>query len=101
MREILLDGGQWKSRADFFEALAEGLGSVEWHGRNADAFLETMIYHVDLNTVQPPYVLKILNASEEVRGYVAKFALWIEEARADRRSNAEWDGDVEVRMVVE
>lgn len=32
-----------------------GLGSIECHGRNAHAFLETTVYYLNLNTVQPPY----------------------------------------------
>ena len=100
MREIPLDASDWKSRADFFEALAQALGSVEWHGRNADAFLETMIYHIDLNTVQPPYRIMIRNTPADVREYVINFATWVQEAREDRMGDPEWGDDIEVSMVV-
>ena len=100
MKEIPLDASHWKSQADFFEALAQALGSIEWHGRNADAFLETMIYHTDLNTVQPPYKVTIRNTSAELQEYVVNFASWVRKAREDRKSDREWGDDIEVNMVV-
>ncbi|UOR14396.1 barstar family protein [Qipengyuania aquimaris] len=100
MREIPLDASGWRSRADLFEALADALGSVEWHGRNADAFLETMIYHIDLNAVQPPYEIMVRNAPSELKEYVIEFASWVREAREDRKGDPEWGDDIEVSMVV-
>ena len=100
IKEILLDATEWQKKEDFFEALAQALGSIEWHGRNADAFLETMIYHTDLNTVQPPYQLTVQHASGDVAEYVEKFVLWVHEAKADRKIDPEWGDDVEVYMRV-
>ncbi len=37
MTEIVLDGSEWKSAADFYSALLEAIQAPEWHGRNLDA----------------------------------------------------------------
>jgi|LWDU01.1.fsa_nt_gi phage-related protein len=97
-KEILLDATEWRTKEEFFEALAEALGSIEWHGRNADAFIETMVYHTDLNTVQPPYQLTVHNASGAVKEYVAKFASWVNEAKVDRKTDPEWGDEIEVNV---
>ena len=101
MRELSLDASDWKSAADFYEALAQALGSVDWHGRNPDAFLETMICYAKLKSVQPPYKLTIRNAHADLREYLVNFASWVREARKDRKENPEWGDDVDVSMVVE
>ncbi|MBJ7445156.1 MAG: barstar family protein [Sphingobium sp.] len=99
MQTIELDGGDWRSELDFYEALANALGSVEWHGRNADAFLETMIYYLDLNKVQPPYKVVIKRAREPVLSFLLEFASWIVKARDDRKRD--WGDDAEVVVTVE
>ena len=74
---------------------------MEWHGRNADAFLETMIYYLDLNTVQPPYVVAIKNGPDALRPFLQNFALWVAEARQSRNGDPEWGDDVEVAVTFE
>ena len=100
MRRIELDGSGWQSRRDFYDALATALGSVGWHGRNADAFLETMVYHCDLNSVQPPYEVVIENAPDALRPFLCDFSSWVMEARRDRRDDPGWGGDVQVAVTV-
>ena len=96
-----IDGKLWHSKADFYDALAEGLGSFDGHGRNADAFLETMIFNLDLNEVQPPYRVVIANAPDGLHGFLGQFARWIAEARTERLNDPEWGDDVEVTMVIQ
>jgi len=98
MRKIELDGSGWRSELNFYEALASALGSVEWHGRNADAFEETMIYYLELNQVQPPYELVVRNAQERMRSFLVEFAGWIAEAREDRKTD--WGSDVDVVVTI-
>jgi RNAse (barnase) inhibitor barstar len=100
MQRIELDGSGWQSQRDFYDGLAGALGSVEWHGRNADAFLETMVYYVDLNSVQPPYELLIKNAPEPLRPFLHDFSSWVAEARQDRRDDPGWGDDAEVTVIV-
>ena len=100
MRTVDLDGSNWQSETDFYDALADALGSFEDHGRNADAFMETMIYYLELNTVQPPYEVVIRNAPNELQPFLHRFAGWIAEARQDRRDDPSWGDDVEVSVAV-
>ena len=100
MQTLELDGSNWESQRDFYESLAEVLGSIEWHGRNADAFLETMVYYLDLNTVQPPYEVAIKNAPAGLRSFLGDFARWVKEARADRFADPNWGDDVEVTVTI-
>lgn len=101
MQKVKLDGSRWTSKVDFYDALASALGSVDWHGRNADAFLETMVYYLDLNSIQPPYVVVVENVSEAMRPFVHDFASWVAEARQDRINDPEWGDDVEVSVRAE
>ena len=100
MQTLELDGRDWKSEMDFYDALAAALGSFDGHGRNAAAFEETMIYYLELNTARPPYELVIRNAPEELQPFLRKFASWIAEARQDRRDDPGWGDDVEVSVTV-
>jgi RNAse (barnase) inhibitor barstar len=100
MQMIDLNGANWRTNQDFYDALAEALGSVEWHGRNADAFLETMVFCVYLNRVQPPYRVLISDASDDMRQFLNDFASWVQEARDERKSNPEWGDDVDVAVLV-
>jgi RNAse (barnase) inhibitor barstar len=100
MQTINLSGKNWRTKQDFYNALADALGSVEWHGRNADAFLETMIYHVELNRVQPPYRVVISDPSDYIRDFLSDFASWVEEARNERKTDPDWAGDVDVAVLV-
>jgi hypothetical protein len=100
-RIIKLDGRAWQTKADFYDALAEALGSVEWHGRNADAFMETMVYYLELNRVQPPYEVRASHPTSELKFFLQEFASWLAEARRDRVEDSDWGDDIEVSMVVE
>jgi RNAse (barnase) inhibitor barstar len=100
MQTLELDGRRWKAEKDFYDALAAALGSFDRHGRNADAFEETMIYYLDLNTVRPPYEIVVRNAPEDLLPFLRKFARWIAEARQDRRNDPDWGDDVEVVVTV-
>ena len=98
---INLEGGSWKTQADFYNALADALGSVEWHGRNADAFMETMVYYLGLNRVQPPYEVRIRHPNDELRPFLKDFASWVAEARVDRAGDPDWGDDVAVSVTVQ
>lgn len=100
MNEINLIGKNWRSESDFYQALANALGSFAGHGHNADAFEETMIYNLELNTAQPPYKIVICDAPDELKPFLKDFASWISEARDDRKNDPEWGDDVEVKVSV-
>lgn len=99
-KKIELDGAEWKSDEDFYDALAEALSSVEWHGRNGNAFIDTMVYNIHLNEVQPPYRVVITTPPRQLRPFLVDFASWIAEARQDRKSDEVWGDDVDVEVQV-
>lgn len=101
MREISLDGGEWRTERDFFDALADALGSPDWHGRNPDAFIDSMIYNIEMHDVRPPYQVVVRNIPAGLRPFLTDFAGWIEESKQDRSEDAGWDGDVEVSVGLE
>ena len=100
-RVIEMDARNWRSDRDFYEALAASLGSFEGHGRNADAFLETMIYLPELNRQQPPYEVRISNATEDMRAFLGEFASWVAEARHNFAADPDGGEDVPVSVVIE
>ena len=95
-----IDGSRWRSRRDFYDALSALLGSVERDCRSSGSLLETMIYHLDRNAVQPPYELVIRNPSDELEPFLRDFASAVAEAREDRSADPRWGGDVEVVVTV-
>ncbi|MEL6878021.1 MAG: barstar family protein [Pseudomonadota bacterium] len=99
-RSMELDASDLQSEHDFYAALAIRLGSPAWHGMNADAFLETMIYLTDVNQEQPPYRLLIRRPSEQLNPFLEKFAGWIAEARQDRIADSKWGDDVGVEILL-
>lgn len=100
MNEIELIGKSWRSKSDFYVALASALGSFVGHGHNADAFEETMIYYLELNSVQPPYKIVICDAPDDLKPFLNDFASWISKARNDRKNDPEWGDDVDVTVSV-
>ena len=100
MRTLEMNGRDWQSPEDFYDALATALGSIGWHGRNADAFAESMIYYLDLNRVQPPYEVIIQDSNESIRPFLLGFASSIKEARGDRNGDPDWGDDVDVKVIV-
>jgi hypothetical protein len=101
MQTIKLNGQSWRTEQDFYEALAFALGSVKWHGRNADAFLETMVYYLELNRVQPPYQVVVREVPNELKRFLTDFASWVREAREERKQDPEWGDDIEVEVLVD
>ena len=99
-RTLEIDGSQWRSQRDFYDALTGLLGSVERHCCSSEAVVETMIYYPDLNTQQPPYDIVITNASAGLRPFLFDFARGVAEARQDRRVNPAWGDDVGVVVTV-
>lgn|ERR1700724_3855860 len=59
MRVIELDAGNWSTVLDFYDALLAALGAPEWHGRNLNALVDSMILG-GINAVEPPYTIRIL-----------------------------------------
>jgi len=99
LRVLELNAGQWRTRRDFYDALSAVLGGIERDCRSSESLLETMVFHLDRNTEQPPYEVVIRNPPEDLRSYLSDFAHSVEEARRGR--SAKWGDDVEVIVTVD
>jgi RNAse (barnase) inhibitor barstar len=64
MRIIELDASNWTTVLDFYDALLPALGAPEWHGKNVNALVDSIVWG-GINAVEPPYTIRIsgLNAS--------------------------------------
>ena len=69
MNIIELDASYCKTIAEFYRALLNQLGAPEWHGRNVNALVDSMVYG-DINRVDPPLtviITKLHSAGIEVQ----------------------------------
>jgi RNAse (barnase) inhibitor barstar len=60
MKELLLDGAEWKTTDDVYDAFFRAVGAASWHGRNFNA-LNDSILGGNINKVEVPYRLVIQN----------------------------------------
>lgn len=54
MKVVKLNAFRWASAQDFYAALLSGLGAPDWHGRNVNALVDSMIYG-DINALEQPF----------------------------------------------
>jgi RNAse (barnase) inhibitor barstar len=60
MKELILNGAEWKTRDDVYDSFFHAVGSPDWHGRNFNA-LRDSIGTGSINAVEVPYRLVIQN----------------------------------------
>lgn len=99
MTMIELDAANWKTLDDFYDGLLEALGAPEWHGRNINALLDSMIWTDQINTLKPPYVVRITGA--DAVPYIVKAEIELAErsVKIAREEYPKWRGkDVEVTL---
>jgi hypothetical protein len=85
MKTIKLDATSWKSVSDFYDALLPAIGAPDWHGRNINALIDSMVVG-GINNLHPPYAVTIVNAiglPEAVSSEVVFAANAIQEGRRD------------------
>jgi RNAse (barnase) inhibitor barstar len=58
MRELVLNGADWTTKDDVYDAFFHAVGAPEWHGRNLDALADS-ISGASINNVEVPYRLVI------------------------------------------
>jgi hypothetical protein len=49
---------------DFVTALKVAIGAPDWHGSSPDAFVDSMIWHDEINALKAPYTIKIMGADK-------------------------------------
>lgn len=95
MKRIILEVTRCETESAFNGAAAVALGAPDWHGRNLDAWWDS-IRSDDINEVRAPYELTIRGAGSipaALFDYVQRFAALFEIARME--------GDLQVRCIVE
>jgi hypothetical protein len=99
MQTIRIDGSEWTTPLEFYDALLLALGQYEGHGRGVDAFIDSMIYGGMLQTEAPYEVLVENVASDLVQSEVDVLARALADARAERRARLGDDVEVTLRRV--
>jgi hypothetical protein len=99
MQIVELHAEGFVTALDFSAALKKVFGAPEWHSDSVDAFLDSMIYHDDINALKAPYTIIIRSANKagaEAQNEIRALASSIDEYGAVDRG-----GDLEVTMLVE
>ena len=58
MKDVNLEGADWQTADDFYEAFFKAVGSPSWHGRNFNA-LRDSIARGRINDIELPYTIHI------------------------------------------
>jgi len=98
MKIIELDGANWSSSHNFFDALATSLKVVPWHGRGFDAF-EDSVFYGGMSEVEPPFKVIVFNCPAFAEKDVEQMATGWARQRESKRS---YDGeDVEATIALQ
>jgi RNAse (barnase) inhibitor barstar len=85
MKEIILDGANWKTRDDFYNAFFKAVGAPSWHGRNFNALRDSIVTG-QINEIELPYVIHVSGLDRmpmEVKQLVHDFCNLIREFRSE------------------
>jgi hypothetical protein len=99
MTVVDLDATSWRSGIDFYNAIRQAVGAPPWHGSSVDAFLDSMVYHDEINELKAPYTLKIhglFDASPDAQAAARELA---DAIRSHGRSDLGSDLHVELVFV--
>lgn len=83
--EIILDGRDWQTEAQFIEAVLTAVDAPYWHGRNYNALRDSFVTG-DINGIDPPYDFVIKSPSQpspELSDGISYFVARITEWRAE------------------
>ena len=100
MHTIELDASSWKTPLEAASALKAALGSPDWHGTNAVAFVDSMVAG-GVNALKPPYVIRIVNTSDlglEAMKFIRDVSDWVEDTRVRRLARTGEDVAVSVEI---
>jgi|ERR1700675_2908780 RNAse (barnase) inhibitor barstar len=83
MKEVFMDGRNWKNQDDVYDSFFQAVGAPSWHGRNLNA-LNDSIGTGKINRIEAPYCLVIQNhdlIQEGARNMTADFVALIRELK--------------------
>lgn len=98
---IELDATGWKTICDFYEALLPELGAPDWHGHNANALNDSMIWG-GINAINPPLTIRVgglEGAPKTIVDEVKVAKLGLDLGREDFRAQHGRDIDVQLQIV--
>lgn len=98
---IELDTASWRSIHDFYHALLASLGAPDWHGRNLNALIDSMIWG-GINKLEPPYTVRIREVSTvapDIREEIGLLKQDLVAARAEFRHRRGHDVEVDLETV--
>src|SRR5574337_372345 len=98
MRVIELDATNWPTTGDFYDALLAAIGAPEYHGRNLNALVDSMVWG-GINAVEPPYVVRISGTAKlpkETCDEIEMAKRVLAEARAEFRALRGSDAEVAI-----
>lgn len=99
MQIVELHADGWVTATDFANALKKAIGAPDWHSESVDAFLDTMIYHDDINALRSPYTIRIRGLGKAGPG-AQDFARLLAQA-ITKHGAPDRGGDLEVTILVE
>jgi RNAse (barnase) inhibitor barstar len=67
MKILMLDGTDWKTKDDFYDAFFQAVGAPSWHGRNFNALTDS-IATGQINRVELPYSIQITGCEKMPAG---------------------------------
>ncbi|MFD2235341.1 barstar family protein [Phaeospirillum tilakii] len=74
MNTIEIDASSWRDVLDFYNAILAALGAPEWHGKNANALIDSVVYG-GINKVGCPLLIKIYNINNKEYSIIAEIEL--------------------------
>src|SRR5579872_15193 len=86
MKTITVNAKTFTNPVKFFAGVLKTLGAPDWHGLSINAFVDTMIWHPEVHSIRPPYLLRVEKIElmpNEVRTAATTLRDAIKRARAD------------------
>ena len=100
MKKLILDGADWKTKDDFYDAFFKAVGAPSWHGRNFNALRDSIIITGQINEVQLPHTIYLSGFDKmpaEVCAIAKSFCSLIKEFHSERREvDVVWRGIVPI-----
>jgi len=85
MKRLVLDGRNWKTKGDFYQAFFKAVGAPSWHGQNFNALRDSITVG-RINDVELPYRVEILGTDKmpsDVKHLVENFCELLKEFRSE------------------
>jgi RNAse (barnase) inhibitor barstar len=81
IKAVLLDGTDWRTKDDFYNAFFTAVGAPDWHGKNFNALRDSIVAG-QINQINLPYTIRIEGLDEmsaAIRTLVEDFCSLIKE----------------------